>query len=361
MLPFDDRSLPSLSDDLPAHLTQSVAPGNETSAPEGPPPPLGNTPPAALVEAAAQGQRKAAWRLIQLLMEDNRDAFEAIVRYPEGRLLNLVLEWLALGTWAGKSMRLPVSINLSHARTKVRTLFLPGPGAPEGIVKDVLCNGLRHSRPEVRETAAHLLGILNNPQTEPDLIAALHDPSSAVCVQAAKALGRLHTPQVVSALVHALGKHDEALASQARVSLLQLGVSAEAPLLKAARSPDAWVRWHALRALGEFHDMRCMPALVEALADSDHAVAWMAARELATMGTPVVEPVMRLLLRAPATPWLMETAAYVLRAQHSPQLQGVLEPVIQSMHTVDYQITMLMAVERALMQLAGRHSALSQS
>jgi hypothetical protein len=352
MLPFRFRFWLWFADNVSGRLAESAAPGNQTSSPEGPPPPLGTTPPAALAYAAAQGQRKAAWRLIQHIAEDNPEAIAAVACYPQGRLLGLFLEWLALGTWAGKSMRLPAEINLPHARTKVRTLFLPGPGAPQRVVKDVLCDGLRHPRSEVRETAAHLLGLLEDPSAEPDLIAALRDPSSAVCVQAAKALGRLRTPQAASALVNALSFHDEALASQARVALVQLGVSVEPLLMQAAHSPDAWVRWHALRALGEFHDARCMPALVEALADNDYAVAWMAARELAKMGMPVVEPILRLLLRVSATPQLMETAAYVLRAQRNPQLKSVLEPVIRSMHDVDYRVAMPLEVGRALKSLA---------
>lgn len=352
MMPGRNSSSPQTADDLPGAPGAPGMPGNGSAAPEAPPPPVGTTPPAALVAQAAQGKRGAAWRLLHWIGEDNREAIEAVKQYPQGRLLELLLEWLAVGTWAGKPFQVPRAMRQPHFRTQVRTLFLSGSGAPEGLVRQVLCAGLRHPQAAVRETAAHLLGILGNPETTPDLVEALRDPLSAVRVQASRALGRLHASQAASALVSALNYHDEVLASQVRQTLLQLGPVAVHPLIAAARSPDAWVRWHALRALGELHDGRGLPALVEGLADSDHAVAWMAARALASIGAPVVEMVLRLLLRVPDTPQLMETAAYVLRAQRNRQLKGVLEPVIRSMHDVDYRVAMPLAVERALAGLA---------
>ena len=180
-----------------------------------------------------------------------------------------------------------------------------------------LCAGLQHRQPAVRATAAHLLGILGDPTTAADLADALPDPVSAVRVQAANALGRLRIPGTATALVGALRYHDEALASQVRQALLQLGPGAIPALTNAAHAPDVWVRWHVMRVLGELHDLRSLHPLVEALADEDYAVAWMAARALASMGAPVVEDVLRLLLRAPDTPRLMETAGYVLRADES--------------------------------------------
>lgn len=348
MLPPHESSSPQPLSDAPDDAIFSVG---QAAVPEAPPPPVGTTPPDELVAAAAQGKRGAAWRLLHWIGEESREALAAIRRFPDESLLWHLLEWLALGTWVGKPFRVPPAMRQPHFRTQVRTLFLPGPGVPEGLARQVLFAGLRDARPAVREQAAHLLGILGDPATAPDLLNALHDASPAVRVQAAKALGRLQLPEAVPALVEALHMHDEALASQVRLALLQLGASVIPTLLEAARSPDAWVRWHVLRVLGSLHDQRGLPALVQALADNDYAVAWMAARELAAMGTPVVRPVLHLLMTAPLTPWLMETAAYVLRRQHQQQLQPVLAPVIRAMHSTDYRIEVPLAVEQALAQL----------
>lgn len=335
------------ADDLPGGLMQ---PERRDAADEAPP--VGTTPPVQLAELAVQGKRGAAWRLLHWLGEDSPEAIEAIRQLPDRRLLELLLEWLAVGTWAGKPLKVPRAMRQPHVRTQVRTLFLPGSGAPADVVKAVLVAGLHHPQAAVRETAAHLLGILGEPTTAADLAEALRDPTSAVRVQAAKALGRLRVPATTTALVGALRSHDEALASQVHQALLEPGMAAMPALIQASASPDAWVRWHALRILGELHDARCLRPLVDGLADTDYAVAWMAAHALALMDAPVAEEVLRLLLRAPDTPRLMETAAYVLRAQTNPQLKRVLEPVIQSTRASGYRVAMPLAVERALNQLA---------
>ncbi len=354
MLPGHEPGSPEPFEDLSGGLIESVEAESQTVVSEAPPPPVGTTPPATLVAQAAQGKRGAAWRLLHRVGEDNQEALEAIRTFPGSRLLELLLEWLALGAWAGKPFQTPRAMRQPHFRTQVSTLFLPGAGASQEQVKAVLCAGLRDSHAAVRGTAAHLLGILGDPTAASELVAALHDPALTVRVQAAKALGRLRVPETAAALVEALRAHDEALASQARQALLQLGPPAVPALVQATHSPDSWVRWHALHVLGELRDVRGLRPLVEALADEDFAVAWMAARSLVALDTPVVKEVLLLLLRAPDTPRLMETAAYVLRAQTHPPFKEALEPVIQSMHQTNYRAAVPLAVERALEQLDAR-------
>lgn len=353
MWPFAKSS----SDDGSQVQRPPSEPNGQQGAPETPPPPIGDTPPAALAARAAAGERAAAWRLLHWIAEGNREAIEAVRNFPDGRLLTCFLEWLALGVWAGKPFKVPAKLRQPYFRAQVLSLFLPGPGPAEGLVLRVLLDGLRDRQPEVRATAAHLLGLLDTPDPEPGLIAALRDENSSVRVEAARALGRLHLVSACPALVAALHTHDEALASQVRQALLQFGSKATPALLEAAHSPDPWVRWHALRALGDVRDAQSIPTLVKMLADSDQAVAWMAARDLAPMGLPVVEPVLRLLITVPCTPWLTETAGYVLRQQRKPPLLAVaLQPVLQSMHAVDYRIAVPMAAEHALEHLAGSSS-----
>jgi hypothetical protein len=339
---------------MPGGLIDSMELERQTGGTEALPPPVGTTPPAALAAQAARGRRGAAWRLLHWIGEDNQEALTAIKTFPGSHLLELLLEWLALGTWAGKSFQTPRAMRQPHFRTQVSTLFLPGGGASEEQVKTVLCPRLHDPRAAVRETAAHLLGIVGDPTAAADLVEALHDPTPAVRVQAAKALGRLRVPATAPALVGALRYRDEALASQVRQALLQIGPGAVPALVEAAPVPDSWVRWHVLRALGDLHDLRGLRPLVDALADEDFAVAWMAARALVTMDTPVVEEVLRLLLRAPHTPQLMETAGYVLHAQTNPEIQALLAPVMQSMRQADYRVAMPLTVERALGQLAAQ-------
>jgi hypothetical protein len=340
---------PSPTEPVPDALVNPHSSLGQDATPEAPPPPVGTTPLVELVADAAQGKRGAAWRLLHWIGENNQEAVESIRRFPDAQLFERLLEWLALGTWAGKPFRVPLALRQPHFRTKVRTLFLLG--APGGLPQQVLLAGLRDARPALRREAAHVLGILDDPTAALALLEALQDSASEVRVQAAQALGRLKQPELAPALVAALNAHDEALANQVRVALTQIGEAATPPLLEAARSRDTWVRWHALRILSELHDPRGLPVFVQALADNDYAVAWMAARALAAIGTPAVRSVLRLLMTAPLTPWLMETAAYALRHQHNKQLRPALEPVIHAMRSTDYRIEVPLAVERALAAL----------
>lgn len=308
-------------------------------------------PRAELVAAAAAGEGIAAQHCIAFLLADDPLALQAAAQYPGPDLLERCLEWLALGTRAGKRVAFPAGISETAARAKIRQLFLPGPGRPNARGRQVLCAGLHHRRAQIRAKVAQLLGLRGEPATAADLEQALRDPNQQVRRQAAKALGRLHLSQAAPALVNALETHDEGLASQVRLALLELGSEAIPALLAHTHAPDPWVRWHVLRIVGEPHDVRGVPALVEELADRDHAVAWMAARSLPSPGIPAIAAILRLLFSAPATPWLMETAGYVLRRQQHPQLQAVLEPVLHALHGTSYRITVPQEAARALEEI----------
>jgi hypothetical protein len=338
---------------VPGGLIESMEIESQMVVSEAPPPPVGTTPPVTLAALAAEGSRGAAWRLLHWIGEENQEAVAAIRMFPDSRLLEGLLEWLALGTWAGKPLQTPRAMRQPRFRTQVSALFLPGVGASAERLHAVLGKGLHHPQAAMRATAAYLLGMVGDPTLAADLAEALNDLSPEVRVQAAKALGRLRDPATAAALVGALRYHDETLASLLCQALLQMGAGAVPALSMAASARDSWVRWHVLRVLGELHDLRVLRLLVDALADEDFAVAWMAARGLIEMDTFVVEEVLHLLLRAPDTPRLMETTGYVLRAQTNAEIKALLEPVIHSMRQTDYRVAVPLAVERALEQLEG--------
>src|SRR6266496_6806012 len=91
-------------------------------------PPVGITPPQILAKDAAAGRRGAAWRLLHWIMENNPQAVVAVSSFDDDRLAQRLLEFVALGTWAGKPFVVPVPLRSPYARTRLRTLFLPGSG-----------------------------------------------------------------------------------------------------------------------------------------------------------------------------------------------------------------------------------------
>ncbi|HZU69698.1 MAG TPA: HEAT repeat domain-containing protein [Ktedonobacteraceae bacterium] len=316
-------------------------------------PPVGITPPQILARDAAAGRRGAAWRLMHWIMEDDPRAVLAVSSCEDDRLAQNLLEFIALGTWAGKPFVVPRAIRTPHARTRLRTLFLPGSGMEPARAEQVLFAGARDKRPAMREAAIHILGIFGSPEATPIVIEALHDPVPAVRLQAAKALGRIGDASAVQPLLDALQGADEQLGSQIFSSLVKLGRVAVPALIERSKSSSPWVRWQCIRTLGEIGDRRAVPVLVDAMRDPDHAVAWMAAKALASFGIPSVEAVLKMLETADMTPWLVETASYVLRNQsyRHPKLRPYLEPVVQHMHDVAFRVGTSRAAFRALSQM----------
>ncbi|HEX6482638.1 MAG TPA: HEAT repeat domain-containing protein [Ktedonobacteraceae bacterium] len=316
-------------------------------------PPVGITPPQILARDAAQGRRGAAWRLMHWIMEDDPRAVLAVSSCEDDRLAQNLLEFIAIGTWAGKPFVVPRPLRSPHARTRLRTLFLPGSGMEPARAEQVLLAGIRDKRPAMRGTAAHILGIFGSPEATPILIEALNDPVPSVRLQVAKALGRTGDATAVQPLLDALQGSDEQMGSQIFSSLVKLGHVAVPALLERSKSSSPWVRWQSIRTLGEIGDRRAVPVLVEAMRDPDHAVAWMGAKELAHFGIPSIEAVLKMLMTEDMTPWLVETASYVLRSQshRHPKLRPYLEPVVQHMHDVAFRVGTPQAAHKALSQM----------
>ena len=333
-----------------ATVNTTLSPGQSASDVA---PPIGTTPPSVLAHDAAAGRRGAAWRLMVWIMENDPRAVEAVSSLDDDGLAQNLLEFIALGTWAGKPFVVPVLLRSAYARTRLRTLFLPGSGIDYDRAERVLLSHIHDSRPAMRETSIYLLGIIGNPTATGALIEALHDPAPGVRLQAAKALGRVGDPAAVPALLSALQRADEQLGSQIFSSLVKLGSLAVPALLQKSKSSSAWVRWNTIRALSAIHDRRVLPALVEALRDSDHSVAWMGAKGLVQYGKLALQPVLTMLMTAPMTPWLAETASYVLRsyAQRNADAKPILEPVVKRMREAGFRVGTSVAAQKALDQL----------
>src|SRR5947209_18068957 len=109
-------------------------------------PPVGITPPQILARDAAAGRRGAAWRLMHWIMEDDPRAVLAVSSCEDDRLAQNLLEFIALGTWAGKPFVVPRPLRSPHARTRLRTLVLPGAGMEAARAEQVFLAATRDSR-----------------------------------------------------------------------------------------------------------------------------------------------------------------------------------------------------------------------
>jgi HEAT repeat protein len=303
-------------------------------------PPVGTTPPQELARDASEGHRGAAWRLLYKIMENDPRAIEAVTAQQEDKLAMLLLEFIAFGTWMGKSFVVPPPLRSSYyARTRLYTLFLPEAGMASSQAERVLFQTARAQHPALRETALNILSVLCIPSAEPILLDALHDPAYAVRLQAIKGLERLKSPATVPALVQAMNGADEQATIHIFTALASIGHPAVPALLDLSTSPSAWIRWNCMRALSKICDYRSIPTLAKALRDTDHSVAWMSTKGLVEFGASSIEPVLRTLSGGETTPWLVETAAYVLGHQRNPQVRPYLAPLLAQMHSFSYMHT----------------------
>lgn len=304
-----------------------------------------------LAQEAAAGQCSAAGQLLHWIIEDDPQVATAITSLDDDRLVQHLLEFIALGSWAGQSFIIPQQLRSPFARMRLSTLILRSAEMDSQRAERVLIAALHDSRSVMRKTAASILGLQRCAAAVPMLIEALHDSVPAVQLQAVKALGCTRNPAGVSALFSLLQDADEQLGNQIFTSLIQLGSVAVPALIENSTSSLPWIRWQCMRALGNINDSRALPMLVHTLADVNQSVAWMAAKGLVPFGRLSVGPVLRLLMSAVVTPWLIETASYVLRNQRDPRLQPYLEPLIEHMHGVSFRIGTLLSAQKTLSQL----------
>jgi hypothetical protein len=106
------------------------------------------------------------------------------------------------------------------------------------------------------------------------------------------------TATELASLIDLLGSKMGPARQKAREDLVAHGQHATPSVIEALRtSPSNQVRWEAAKALGEIGDARSIPALVDALTDSDPDVAWLAAAALKPFEKAAWPRVLRALIK----------------------------------------------------------------
>ncbi len=109
-----------------------------------------------LVREAADGRRGAAWQLLHRLMKDDPQIIAAVASLDDDRLEQYLLEFIALGTWAGKHVVVPVLLRSPSARMHLGTLFLSGWESNRQRTERVLTTALHDRQPALRKAAASI-------------------------------------------------------------------------------------------------------------------------------------------------------------------------------------------------------------
>ena len=106
---------------------------------------------------------------------------------------------------------------------------------------------LQHPQPHLRRRAAHVLGMLKDPNaTEALMSSALGDRDLATACWAADSLGEIGSPEAVQALISTLKRPEGRVRRAAAASLARLGAREAVDSLIAAREGSNWVTRRAL-------------------------------------------------------------------------------------------------------------------
>lgn len=184
---------------------------------------------------------------------------------------------------------------------------------------------------ELRFAAAYLLGLRGDKRVFDVLTLAVEQGGKRWQLCAVQALGALQDERCGFPLVRALAKDRDLIHREARRALSELGLLAEPALLEALNHPDAHIRWHAARALGEVGDDRAITLLAEGLVDENRSVRWASAEALAHLDLAAVPTILALLSRHKLDVQQREAIAHALRSMPLRSTRDMLHPLLMAL------------------------------
>lgn len=216
----------------------------------------------------------------------------------------------------------------------------------EGQVKlQVLLTSLADPDLLVRWTAGYLLGLRGDLRAAPlleEIIQRACHPSELLneeqCLRwqlrAIHALSTLDDPLCGPALIQALASRQRTVHHAAGQALNELGQNAAPALIEAIHHPDAHVRWHVARALGQIGDLRAVETLAEGLVDDNQEVRWAAARVLANLDVPAIPAILNILVTRPINEPLRQAAYHALNGMYGlrqPEIHAYMQPLLDEL------------------------------
>lgn len=157
----------------------------------------------------------------------------------------------------------------------------------------VLFDTLKDKDKVVRITTAKALGLMKTPHSVGPLMGSAKDEEKSVRQASILALGDLKDPKAIPVLIDALKDADWYVRAEAALALGKVGDSrATTELFKLLSDEDSYVRQNARKALQELATPENKPAYLEALKNSDPAIANMAAIALAQSNDNIGLPVL---------------------------------------------------------------------
>jgi len=152
-------------------------------------------------------------------------------------------------------------------------------------------------------------------------------------------------------LIKNFSGRDETLRIHSRESLVKIGNRAIPQLIEVLNDPQDWVRWEAVKTLGEIGDPKAAPALVEALEDEEFDVRWLAAIGLIRMDIKGIKPLLQALMKKGDSALLREGAHHVINDLAKGGLRKYLATLKDALEDIKPTVGVTQAAYNALEML----------
>ncbi len=151
--------------------------------------------------------------------------------------------------------------------------------------------------------------------------------------------------------IQALSSSDAVARQKGRQELVRLGGSAVRPVVDLLKHPLQHVRWEACKTLeGIAHPSAAGP-LVEALADSDRDVCWVAGTALIPLGRDGLKALLVALLDKDRVMVLQPGSHHVVHELSRGELKECVGPLLEALSGPEVELTVPVAAERILQTL----------
>jgi len=278
---------------------------------------------------------------------------ETIYDIRDSRAWSHLLHYLAFGRWGNQELypQSKVAVDSQRIDRSIAEIFIQDEEEIESAAKEViLLKALKSPEPQLRQAAAYLLGLRGDLRAIPYLDETIDTGTMCWRLRAVKALAALKDERCGSPLIKALAINRNSLHREARRALQSLGHLSKLAWLKALDHPDAHIRWHAARGLGELGDASYAFILAEGLLDENYAVRWATADVLARLGKRGVPATLTILSQRDLTEQSRQAAYHALHGIVSRRIQARVKPLLVALHDPAASLEAPAIAQRLLME-----------
>jgi len=168
-------------------------------------------------------------------------------------------------------------------------------------------------------------------------------------------------PGDIDSLIDDLTCEDVIDCRRARRAFVAMGRDAVPHLVRVLRDYEGWRRWEAVKALGQVHSPESTEALVEALADRDFDIRYLAAKGLIHHGNSALIPLMDGLISHSKSSSFRDGARHVLSDFSHSGSRKLLSPLIDAFKGPAPALEVPLEAQKVLDKLMEKQSSVHRS